>query len=177
MRRLTTVFALSAAILLALSGIAFADAEVTIGDDGLDPQSVEVDIRESIVWTNASDAAVSLVGKEPGWVSGRIEPGATFSIKITQKGTYEYSSEDGSLEGEIVVAGGDPVDEKAPEDKPDDPVKEGDKGDQKGGAQKRDAEPLAETGINATLPAGLSVLLIALGAGLLLGTRPSGAAV
>lgn len=174
MRRLTTLTALTTTVLLAMSGIALAAAEVTIGDDGFDPESVAVDVREDIVWTNASDKDVSLVGKDPTWTSGPIQPGATFSIKITKEGTYEYASEDGSFEGEIVVgsAGGD--------EEPDeggDPVKKTDKsgkdGKDKTGGGGDDDEALPKTGIAVTLPGALSLLLIALGGGLLLVTRPS----
>lgn len=175
MRRLTTLVALTAGLLLALSGIAFADAEVTIGDDGFDPESVQVDVREPIVWTNASDADVSLVGEDPRWESGAIQPGATFSIKITEKGTYKYASADGSLQGEIVVGqtagggGGDDDPERDDVKKAD--VKKDDKNDDTGGGGKGgDQEPLAETGIDAIVPGSLSVLLIALGSALLLVT-------
>ena len=174
MRRLTTLVALTAALLLSLSGIAFATAEVTITDDGLDPESVEAGVREDIVWTNASDADVSLVGKSPAWESGAIQPGATFSIKVTQKGTYEYASDDGSLEGEIVVGGGDVAAEEddakgdAAVTEPDED--KNDTGDRSGAGAGDDALP--QTGIDVTLPGVLSVLLVALGAGLLLVTRP-----
>ncbi len=170
MPRLTALVALTAALLFSFSGIAFATAEVTIGDDGLDPETVEADIRESIVWTNASDEDVSLVGRSPAWQSGAIQPGGTFAIKITEKGTYEYASEDGSLEGEIVVGGGDAV--GGGDDEEDDAVKERDNGTngRQGNGQGR-SDDLPQTGIDVTLPAALSLLLIALGAALLLATR------
>ena len=170
---------LTTAFLLPLSGVAFADAEVTINDDGVSPKSVKADVREPIVWTNASDADVSLVGKDPKWESGPIAPGATFSIEITKDGTYEYASEDGAIEGEIVVGqagGGTGNDDGKAEDDDD---KSGNKDDKSG--DKKDAkaddevdekidpdkEALPETGIDATLPGALSVTLIGLGTGLL----------
>ena len=165
MRRLLALSALTATLLIAPAGAAFADAEVQIGDDGLDPESVEVDVREPIVWTNATDADVSLVGEDPAWESGPIAPGATFSIEITQEGTYSYGSEDGSLSGEIVVGSGAPAEEAtegATEEATEAAVEEVDPED----------EALPETGIDATVPAALSVLLIAFGAGLLVVTEP-----
>ncbi len=174
MRRLTALLVLTAALSLAMGGIAFATADVTIGDDGLDPESVEARVREDIVWTNASDKDVSLVGKSPSWTSGPIQPGATFSIKITEKGTYEYASEDGSLEGEIVVGGGGGGNTE-PEDEGDDPVKKTEK-DPKGGdgtsTDRNEDESLPRTGIDVAVPAALSLLLIALGVGLLVTTVP-----
>ena len=152
-----TLAALSATFVLALGGVAFADAEVTIGDDGLQPDSVEVDIREAIVWTNATDEDVSLVGEDPNWESGPIEPGATFSIEITQDGTYSYGSSDDSLSGEIVVGATD----------------DGGNGDGGNGGGEDDIEvdpddeKMPETGINTVVPGALSVLLIGFGGGLL----------
>ena len=164
MRRLLVLTALTAGLLLALSGTALADVDVTIGDDGLDPETVRVDIREAIVWTNATDADVSLVGEEPNWESGPIEPGATFSIEITRAGTYNYDSADGSLSGEIVVAGAGGSGAEPTEDATDAAVDE-------------EVEPLArprmpETGVNALVPGALSVLLIGFGGGLLQLTHP-----
>ena len=163
MSRVLSIAALTVALLLALGGVAFADAEVTIGDDGLAPETVRVDIREAIVWTNATDADVSLVGQGPDWESGPIEPGATFSIEITKAGTYEYESADGELAGEIIVG--------AAEAKPS----EGAQPDE--GAQEATEPPVEEvdpdeenmpnTGINAAVPGALSLLLIGFGGGLL----------
>ena len=168
MRRLLTLVALSAGLLLVLSGTAFADAEVEIGDDGLNPETINVDVREAIIWTNTSDQEVSLVGKDPKWESGPIAPGATFSIEITEEGKYLYTSEDGSLSGAIVV--GKPKD---PFDGPTEDSTE-DAGTDNGGNKDNEGErdDLADTGTNATVPAGLSVLLIGFGGGLLALTEP-----
>ena len=169
MRRLFTVFALSTACLLALSGVAFADAEVTITDDGVEPESVKADIRENIVWTNTSDGDVSLVGSDPEWESGPIEPGGTFSIEITRKGTYSYESEDGSISGEIVVGQAGGAGNGGDDDEPDD--NDGAQGDDDGDEADEKIDPneeaLPHTGIDAMLPGALSVLLIGFGGGLL----------
>lgn len=185
--RLGTIAALSAALLLALSGTALADAKVTIGDDGFTPESVNVDIRESITWTNATDADVSLVGRDPNWESGPIEPGGTFQIKITENGRYSYATEDGSLEGTITVGAAAGQDDENGEDgeeagkKDAAGKKDGEEGgekDEKDRPAKRnttvdpDDEALPKTGINAAVPGALSVLLIAFGAGLLVVTHP-----
>lgn len=171
MRRLLTLAALSALFLLAFGGVAFAEAGVSITDDGLDPERVRVDIREAIVWTNATDGDVSLVGEDPTWESGPIEPGATFSIEITQNGTYRYASEDGDLEGEIVVGAADDDQngdgdgnggEQDNNDDDDEPVDEVDPED----------ERMPETGSDAALSGVLSVLLIGFGGGLLRVTQP-----
>src|SRR5688572_10553499 len=155
MRRLLALIVLTACLLLAPATAAFADAEVEIGDAGLNPTRVTVDVREPIVWTNATDADVSLAGENPAWESGPIAPGATFSIEITQAGTYSYGSDDGSLTGQIVVGEGEAADEEATEEA--DPITEVDDED----------ERMPETGIDATVPGALSVMLIVFGSGLL----------
>ncbi len=179
MRRLPTLVALSAAFFMAFSGVAFADAEVTITDDGFDPQTVKADIRETIVWTNATDADVSLRVNDPKVESGPIQPGATFSVKITKKGIYTYQTSDGSLKGRIVVgqvnAGGGGGDTDG-----DGGNGDGGRGDGNGNVKAkdkdvkidRDAEALPRTGVDVTVPGLLSLLLVALGAGLLLVTQP-----
>ena len=173
MRRFLALATLTTLLALPLGGVAYADAEVTINDDGVSPETVKADIREMIIWTNASDADVSLVGTDPKWESGPIEPGATFSIEITKAGTYAYESSDGSISGEIEVAGGEAADDDGA--KADDKdSKDGKKGavEGKGDEIDPDAEALPMTGIDATLPGALSLALIVFGAGLLTVTHP-----
>jgi plastocyanin len=173
MLRGLSLAALTAALLLAFGGTALADADVTIGDDGLDPETIRVDIREAIVWTNATDGDVSLVGRGPDWESGPIEPGATFSIEITQAGTYEYGSADDSLSGEIIVgaAGGgeaseEPSEAAGGEEASEEAVDEVDE------EVTPDEEALPQTGVAPAVPGALSVLLIGFGGGLLHVTQP-----
>lgn len=184
MRRLFTSAALTAGFLLLMSTAAFA-AEVSITDDGPDPGRVEVDVREEIMWTNNTDEDVSLVGEEPNWESGNIAPGATFSIEITQEGTYQYSAEDGSFTGQIIVGGADGEgsggnaggdDEEVVEEEPTESGAEGNGGDDDGGSasggEDEPEESLPQTGIDVTLPGALSLILVALGIGLLVVTQP-----
>jgi plastocyanin len=174
MRRLLTLAVLTAGLVLAMTGVAFA-ADVAINDDGLSPTRVVVDVREAIVWTNNTDEPVSLVGDDPGWESGEIAPGATFSIEITREGTYSYSSENGTaLRGQIVVQegganGSDDDDEADPEvvEQDDDDAAEDDDD-----AVEDDDEALPQTGIDTMAPGILSLLLMAIGAGMLLVTHP-----
>ena len=188
MRRVLFSVVLTAGFLLLLSTAAFA-AEVAITDDGPDPRRVEVDVREEIMWTNNTDADVELQGEEPNWESGVIAPGATFSIEITQAGTYQYGAADGSFTGQIIVGdggedgaeepgeeepGGEPSDEptevetesEGPQESEDDPEPSNGKGGD-------DGEALPETGTDVRLPGALSLLLVLLGVGLLIVTKPA----
>lgn len=171
MRRLLTLALLTTGLVLAMTGVALA-ADVAIEDDGLSPTRVVVDIREPIIWTNNTDEAVSLVGEDPGWESGEIGPGETFSIEITRAGTYSYGSEDGSLRGQIVVRGEDDGDDEEPQDDEQDDDEEPADEDDEEEAIDPDEEALPQTGVDVMVPGGLSVLLMALGAGLLLVTHP-----
>jgi plastocyanin len=167
MRRLLTLAALTAGLLLALSGIALA-ADVAIEDDGLEPTRVVVDVREAIVWTNNTDEDVSLMGQDPEWESGPIAPGATFSIEITQAGTYSYRSENGGeLIGQIVVREGGADDEDTEGAQEDDEAEE-----EPEETVDPDDEGLPQTGVNALVPGALSLLLMAFGSGILLATHP-----
>lgn len=174
MRRLLTLAVLTAGLVLAMTGVAFA-ADVAIEDDGLSPTRIVVDIREAIVWTNNTDSSVALVGEEPGWESGEIGPGSTFSIEITRAGTYSYGSEDDSLRGQIVVREGDGDEEPDEAAQQDD---EGDEGDDAADDEEIDEsidpddEALPQTGMDAMVPGALSLLLMAFGSGLLLVTQP-----
>jgi plastocyanin len=169
-----TLAALTAGLVIAMTGVALA-ADVTIEDDGLSPTRIVVDVREAIVWTNNTDGAVSLVGEDPGWESGEIGPGATFSIEITREGTYSYGSEDGSLRGQIVVREGGGNGDDEGED-PDVAEQQDDEGDDEGEEPEEtvdpDEEALPQTGVGAMVPGGLSLLLMAIGGGLLLVTHP-----
>ena len=172
MPRLTTLAALTAALVLTLASPALADADVTIGDDGVEPQTVRVDIREAIIWTNATDADVSLVGEDPTWESGPIEPGATFSIEITRAGTYSYGSEDGSLSGEIVVGSAGGGNDGGATEEPTEAAGGNAQDDDVAEQVDRDEEALPETGIDPVVPAALSLLLIGFGGALLVVTPP-----
>ena len=183
MRRLLTLAALTTTFVVAMIGVALA-ADVAIEDEGLKPTRIVVDVREGIVWTNNTDQPVSLVGQDPGWESGEIAPGATFSIEITQEGTYSYGSQDGDLSGQIVVreggGGGNRGDGEGGEGDGQ-PVEEEDEGNAASENENEgdddpaidpNEEALPQTGVNAVVPGGLSLLLMAIGAGLLLVTHP-----
>ena len=173
-----TSAALTAGFLLLMSTAAFA-AEVSITDDGPEPGRIEVEVREEIMWTNNTDADVSLVGEEPAWESGTIGPGATFSIEITRPGTYQYGAEDGSFTGQIIVADGeggedgDGSGEEVVEEEPTEAAGNGDDDGAEGDAGgEEDEEALPMTGIDVTVPGALSLVLVALGVGLLMVTQP-----
>ncbi|MDP9405963.1 MAG: cupredoxin domain-containing protein, partial [Actinomycetota bacterium] len=108
MRRATLLSCLTAAAVALFAVPAWA-AEIVISDDGLTPERVQVEPGETIVWTNATDGTVTLRGDEPGWDSGPLTPGETFSVALEAPGTYRYTAGDDTTAGEIVVAaaGGD----------------------------------------------------------------------
>lgn len=83
-----------------------ADVEVTA--EGLQPATVQVDVGETIVWTNSSTGPIVLESDDPVWTSGTLRPGESFSLTFERAGTYDYGSRDGDVSGKVVVmsAGG-----------------------------------------------------------------------
>ena len=104
MRALRPLFLAALVVLLLLPSTAWA-AEVSITDDGLSPATVEVEVGETIVWMNASQAEVTLTSEDPAWSSGPLDAGESFSLTYESEGTFPYSSDDGALNGEVVVSG------------------------------------------------------------------------
>jgi hypothetical protein len=143
----TLLIALLALGLLALP--ALAAVEVSITDDGFSPRTVRVDPGEDIVWVNATDAAVTVVGEDGSWDSGPLQPGETFSLALRQSGTVRYGTEDGAHEGQIRVR--PPADEVAAEPAED------------AGDEPAAAADLPRTGQPAAVLAGWALLLLGLG--------------
>ena len=100
------LIALTAAFVLA-QALPAAAATVTVDADGASPEQVQAGIGETVVWTNASDAPVTLVSEDPQWTSGRLRPGESFSLAFDEAGTYTYQSTDGAITGEVLVVGSD----------------------------------------------------------------------
>ncbi len=178
MRRAALLSCLTAAVVAVLAVPVWA-AEIAITDDGFSPERVQVEPGETIVWTNATDGTVTLSGDQPGWDSGPLTPGETFSVAFEQSGTYRYNATDIAMAGEIVVvaagAAAGETDEPSGGDRGD---RRGDRhGDGGGGRDGRGAggPRIPETGVAATaLSAVAGALLAAGGALVAAGRRRSG---
>lgn len=151
------VVAFAAVALLALPVLA---AEVSLTDDGFDPETVEVATGEDIVWVNMTDEEQTIVGDGAlAWDSGPIPPGGSFSVALREAGTFSYSTADGDHEGMIRVSAEDEEEDAAGE------ADEADETDEAADAQ------LPTTGEQTEILLGMTLLLF--GAGVLLIQRSS----
>jgi LPXTG-motif cell wall-anchored protein len=149
--------AFAAVALLALPVLA---AEVSLTDDGFDPETVEVTTGEDIVWVNMTDEEQTIVGDGAlAWDSGPIPPGGSFSVALREAGTFSYSTADGEHEGTIEVSAEDEADDA-----------DADEGEESEEAAA-DVAQLPTTGEHTEILLGMTLLL--LGAGALLIQRSS----
>lgn len=152
MRLLARTVVLATAVLLLTAAPAFA-AEITLTEDGFDPDSVEVTEGTTVVWRNATDETQTVVAEDGSWDSGPVEAGESFSIRVRDVGEIRYTTEDASAEGRIVVVA-------AVDEDPDDEVDDADE-EEETALPTTGAEPLVL----------LAVALILFGSGSLLVRR------
>jgi hypothetical protein len=146
--------AFAAVALLALPVLA---AEVSLTDDGFDPETVEVTTGEDIVWVNMTDEEQTIVGDGAlAWDSGPIPPGGSFSVALREAGTFSYSTADGEHEGMIRVSAEDEAEEA-------DADADADEGEESEEAAA-DAAQLPTTGERTEILLGLTLLLLGVGA-------------
>lgn len=75
---------------------------VTMEDYAFDPDSVEIQVGETVTWKNNDPANHTITGA--GIDSGRIAQGETFSYTFEEPGTYRYGcSIHPNMTGEITV--------------------------------------------------------------------------
>ncbi|HYE79835.1 MAG TPA: plastocyanin/azurin family copper-binding protein [bacterium] len=89
-------------------GGAMPDDEVVTYDvefdgEGFVPPTVEVEVGDTVVWTNRASTVLAFTSDGDVMVldSGDLKTGATYRYTFTEPGTYRYRS--GDLEGIIVV--------------------------------------------------------------------------
>jgi plastocyanin len=90
--------------------------EIAINDNSFGPASATVPVGTTVVWTNRGAVRHTVSG--PGFSSGSIAAGGTFSFIFTAPGTYSYQCDfHAEMTGTIVVTGtasGSPVPVIAP---------------------------------------------------------------
>lgn len=148
MRRLLILAVGTLTVVGALAAPALA-AEITLTDDGFDPQTVEAALDETIVWSNDTDEEVTIVGEDGSWDSGALAPGETFSLSLSEPGEYPYRTSAGAGDGVVIVAAAqdaeDPTEQPTDPDAPPPPV--------------ADEDTLPATG-QASMPAALLALVL-----------------
>jgi plastocyanin len=63
---------------------------VTISGQQFSPASVEVQVGDTVTWTNSDDRDHTVVGE--GFRSGNLRPGASFSHQFGKAGRFSYGS-------------------------------------------------------------------------------------
>lgn len=101
------VLAAAVVVLATLVGCAGAKSgsggsSVSIKGFAFEPASLKVARGTTVIWAN--DDAVDHTITGPGFNSGQIAPGATFSYTFDKAGTYDYSCGiHPSMKGQVVV--------------------------------------------------------------------------
>lgn len=67
-----------------------ADATVTIENFQIDPQSVTVNVGDSVTWTNADSAPHQISANDDSFSTGVINPGASKTLVFNTPGTFAY---------------------------------------------------------------------------------------
>ena len=158
MRAVPRLIVLAAILLAVAAPAAAAGAEIELSADGFEPEHLEVDAGETILWRNTSEQTRTIVAGDGTWGSGELAPGETFSLALRVAGTHEVTTEDGEATGTVEVSAA-PSDDTEAEDGPDPHAEAED-----GADLQAEADPHAEAEDGAELPeTGLA--LPALGAG------------
>jgi YVTN family beta-propeller protein len=63
---------------------------VSIAQFAFQPATLTVASGQSVTWTNADPVQHTTTSDSPGWDSGPLSPGATFTMTFTTPGTYAY---------------------------------------------------------------------------------------
>ncbi len=149
------------AVLLVLLALPALAQEVVVTVDGMSPAEIQVEEGASVTFRNDTDEDVRLLDDAGRWDSGTLAPGDTFSLSFDDAGEVTYASEDGSLQGTIVVGGTDgaePTEEATAGDTPSEEPTED--------TTEAPLPEMAATGIPAVLLAGIAAA--GLGTGTLL---------
>jgi plastocyanin len=70
--------------------LAAKQVTVTISNGQFNPSSIDVQVGDTVVWTNSDDRDHTVVGS--GFKSGNLRPGASFSFQFTKSGKFSYGS-------------------------------------------------------------------------------------
>jgi len=65
-------------------------ASVSISGGQFSPASVDVQVGDTVTWTNNDDRDHTVVGS--GFKSGNLRPGASYSFQFTKAGRFSYGS-------------------------------------------------------------------------------------
>jgi plastocyanin len=105
------MFVLALLCLISLAPAEKKDAaqshDVAIKGMKFDPAEIQINVGDSVVWTNKDDRDHTVVGKGSSFKSENLGKGDTFEQKFTKAGKYSYAcSYHPRMKGVVIVGGG-----------------------------------------------------------------------
>jgi plastocyanin len=81
-----------------------AQGAVTINDGSFEPRQIEVPVGTTVTWTNRGRAPHTVTSRG-AWDSGRLNPGADWSMRFDTPGTFDYlcAIHPATMQGRVVV--------------------------------------------------------------------------
>jgi len=70
--------------------VAPADVEISIGDNFFDPPVVQINVGETVQWTNNGAMTHTATAQDSYFDSGDLIPGATYSFTFNEEGVHDY---------------------------------------------------------------------------------------
>jgi plastocyanin len=81
-----------------------ADSDVSIPSLSFDPETVTIDVGDTVTWTNDDNVAHTVTADDDSFDSGPLSPGSTETVTFASAGTYAYHCTiHSSMTGTIVV--------------------------------------------------------------------------
>lgn len=98
--------------LVAASPVLAADSAVSIPSLSFDPETVTIDVGDTVTWTNEDDVAHTVTADDDSFDSGALSPGNSETVTFATAGTYAYhctihSSMTGTVVVEIAAGAGE----------------------------------------------------------------------
>jgi|GEM_PF-3228635 len=87
--------------------------EVTVNEDGFNPETIRVMLGDTVTWTNTGQEDVTITSDDDLFNSSLIGPGETYSYTFNVAGTFDYSSEEDFMtSGTVIVEPGEEAQEQ-----------------------------------------------------------------
>ena len=90
---------LALALWVAAGAASATEHVVMLIGDGVFPEEVFLEIGDTVVFANASEAAATVHATDDTWTSEAIEPAAAFVLEITEDMTMTYQRANGLASG------------------------------------------------------------------------------
>jgi plastocyanin len=72
------------------SAITIPSGASTLANRAFSPDQLDVEVGDTVTWTNTDSVAHTSTSDRSGWDSGIVAPGGRFSFAFQTPGTYQY---------------------------------------------------------------------------------------